>query len=176
MAELRASEGGGRYVPKQSISAIIRAAKASPPGSSIFVFTDALASDEDRLNEARTLIARNNVRVTFVFVNSFEKRSTRNSGENFRAKRQLESGDAYHQLVALSGGQFLNIHTTEISELASLISFSAMKSCQTIYRGSENLAGVTVHSVLVDSSIEQVTISANGAGIIVLPINPSGDL
>ena len=149
------------------------------PGSPIFVFTDASASDDSRLNEARALLLRKNLRVIFAYVTSFRKRSVnsqsrRRNGREFRAKRQLESDGTYQQLAALPGGQFLNIHTSKISKLASLISFSAMKSCRTIFLRSEHLVGVTEHSVPVDSSIEQVAISANGAGIDVVPVSPSG--
>ena len=164
---------GGGDTPEPSIGAIIRAAEASEPGAPIFVFTDAPASDEDRINEARSLIVRKNVRVFFAFVN-IETRKRSLDDKHFQRKRQVGGGNIYERLAELSGGQFLRVRTSEISDLASLVTFSAVQSRRTIFRRSSIVSGTVEHSFPVDSSTVEVTISINGRGIAVTIFTPQG--
>jgi hypothetical protein len=144
------------------------------------VFTDAPASDSDRLNEAIALISRQGVTVSFALVSSFRKRSLTNSrGQRsvdetkYRARRQ-SGDDVYDQVAKFSGGQILNIHTNDISDLASLISFSARQSRSTIFRRSGNLYGTVTYTFPVDISTTEVIISINGPSITVSINTPEG--
>lgn len=156
--------------------------EASEPGSPIYVFTDAPASDQHRLNEARSLILRTGARIYFALVNfnlRLRKRSLNNEQRidetKIRAKRQVTDEDIYEQLATISGGQILNVRTSEISELASLVSFSAVQSRRTILRQSNTLFGTAEHSFLVDSSVVEVVLSINGQRITVSVTTPQGD-
>lgn len=143
------------------------------------MFTDAPASDSDRLNEAIALISRQEVTVTFALVNSFRKRRSLSQVQhsvddtNHRAKRQSGS-DAYDQLATFSGGQLLNILTSDISDLASLIGFSARQSRSTIFRRSGVLYDATSFTFPVDGSTTEVIISINGQSISVSVTAPEG--
>lgn len=174
------ADGGDGGTTEPIFGALIRAVEASEPGSSIYVFTDAHPSDE-RLNEARSLILRKNVKVFFEFVFAgLRKRSLDNVQQNLheiyhRSKRQARSDSIiYKQLADLSGGQFLNVHTSEISELATLVSFSAIWSRRTLFRRSGVLHGSDEFSIPVDTSVIDVTISINGEGIRVSITTPQG--
>lgn len=173
---------GGGDAPEPSIGATIRAIQASEPGSSVFVYTDASASDANRSTEALTLILEKNVRVTFIIENSFiGKRSVENQQQyqphkkwKARAKRQFVDTDIYQQIAELSGGQILTVDTSEISELASLVTFSAIRSRRTIFRRSTVLSGSVEHSFPVDSSIVGVIISISGQNIAASVTTPLG--
>lgn len=167
---------GGGDTPEPSIGATIRALKASKQGSSIFVFTDASASDENRANEAISLIVEKDIRVNFALVSgSIGKRSINNEQQyEFKTAKRQASVDVYGQIAALSGGQILNIQTNDISELASLVSFSAIPSRRTIFRRSSDLVGSVEHSFPIDSSIVQVIISATGQSITISLRTPQG--
>ena len=56
MAIASLTADGGDDTPDPSFGAIIQAIEASEPSSSIYVFTDAPASDSHRLNEVETLL------------------------------------------------------------------------------------------------------------------------
>lgn len=140
------AEGGGD-TPEPSIGATIRAIEASEPGSPIYVFTDAPASDTNLLNEAIALISRKQITITFAIVNALRvgKRSLdvqNSNGRNYRVRRQTSEFDEYEQLATFSGGQILNIRTNEISNLASLVGFSARQTRSSIFRRSGILYGM----------------------------------
>lgn len=176
IAQLRASGGGDE--PEPSIGAIIRAVKASEPGSSVFVFTDAPASDSNRLNELLTLIAEKNILINFVYVTtggkkrSVQPRATRKHGS--RSKRQSVD-DAYEQLATISGGQVLTVGTNDISELASFVSFSAMQSRNTVFRREGNLLGTIQFEFPIDTYTSEAFISIDAEqSITVSVVNSEG--
>ena len=158
---------GGGDAPEPSIGAVIRAIKASEEGSPIFVFTDASASDSYRQQEALALIAQKSVTVTFALVINF-KRSINSQFE--KMKRQAD--ETYETLATFSGGQVLNLGTTDLSDLGELVRFSADQEQTTILRES----GTTTQfkTFYIDSSIEQVIISINGYGVGISLTSPSG--
>lgn len=171
---------GGNYERAEpSIGAIIRAVRASEPGSSVYVFTDAPASDEDRLSEATTLIADKNVIINFVYVTTIggKKRSVQPSGTHkqvSRSKRQSVD-DVYEQLSAISGGQVLTVDTNDISELASFVSFSAMQSRSTVIHREGNLLGTAEFVFPVDTFTSEVFVSVDAEqSITVSVVNSQG--
>lgn len=170
---------GGGDTPEPSIGALIRAIESSEPGSPIYVFTDAPASDSYRFNEAIALISRKEVTVSFALVNSLRKRSldTQQTYETHsRSKRQTVEADVYEQLAQFSGGQVLNIRTHEISDLASLVGFSARQSRSTIFRRSGVYFGRVEYSFPMDSFTSEAIISINGQNIAVSITSPQGQL
>lgn len=176
IAQLRASGGGDE--PEPSIGAIIRAVKASEPGSSVFVFTDAPASDSNRLNELLTLIAEKNILINFVYVTtggkkrSVQPRATRK--HRSRSKRQSVD-DAYEQLATISGGQVSTVGTNDISELASFVSFSAMQSRNTVFRREGNLLGTIQFEFPIDTYTSEAFISIDAEqSITVSVVNSEG--
>ena len=66
----------------------------------------------------------------------------------------------YNINAAFSGGQILNLETSDLSQLGEFVGFSADQSQVTILRESGNMS-TTFH---VDSFIQQVVISIDGSG------------
>ena len=171
IASLHANDGGD--APEPSIGALIRAIKASEEGSPIFVFTDAPASDSYRIQEAQALIAQKSVTITFAFVVLGRKRSTNDHmqvGHFEEIKRQAD--ETYETLATLSGGQVLNLGTSDLSDLGELVRFSADQERTTIFR--ETGAIGPFKTFYIDSSIEQAIISINGYGLGISLNSPSG--
>lgn len=147
---------------------------ASEPGSPIYVFTeDASASDEHRLNEANSQALRKNVRITFAVLNSLAGKRSRDY-KHSRARAQAGSRNVYEHLAAISDGQFLRVSTSEVSKLASIVSFSAVQNRRTIFHRSEVIYGTVEHSIPVDSSLVNVLLSINGDSIRVSVKTPQG--
>ena len=109
------------------VSAILRAAEASMQDSSIFVYTDSTASDEEHLTEAEAIIAEKNLKIFFIQASSNgRKRSLRRN--KLRHKRQSDQ-----ELVTFSGGQILPVLMIDISELSTFITFATIQSTATIF-------------------------------------------
>lgn len=168
---------GGGDGPEPSIGAVIRAIEACEPGSPIYLYTDAPASDAYRLNEARSLASGKNVRIFPALVNRLTRKRSLDDKQMYdnisRTKRQV-GNDVYELLALYSGGQVLNVRTSDISNLASLVSFSAVQSRRTIFRRSSVLYGTVEHSIPVDSSVVEVLISINGRSIGTSVSSPQG--
>ena len=177
---------GGAYCPEPSIGALIRAIRASEHGSSIFVYTDADASDPDHSAEAQALIRKTGVRVNYILTGTCSKRKRSAKGsqfvtEHYNAKRHRKRSmrqtvdDLYTLIAATSGGQVLNVDENNISELSSLISFSLMQALATIfYRMGSVMPGP--FNFPVDETVSQILIAVNGAGITVTVTTPQGEI
>lgn len=164
---------GGGDAPEPSIGALIRAIKASEEGSPIFVFTDASASDSYRLQEAQALIAQKLVPVTFAFIAVARKRSANDHTQvDHFEKMKRQADETYETLATFSGGQVLNLGTSDLSDLGELVRFSADQERTTIFR--ETGATGPFKTFFIDSSIEQAIISINGYGFGISLTSPSG--
>ena len=174
IAGLRANGGGD--IPEPSIGATIRAIEASEPGSPIFVFTDAPASDENRRYEAILLLSRKNTPIYFALVNlRLRRRSLRDPQHAYKLKirKKRQAGTTiYEQLSTFSGGQVLHVQTNDISRLGSLVSFTAFQNRRTIFYVSDTLYGT--HCIPIDSSILEATFSISGQDITVSVFTPQG--
>jgi hypothetical protein len=89
--------------------------------------------------------------------------------EQVLEKRQAD--DVYDILAALSGGQVLNLGTSDLSDLGELVSFSANQAQTTILRETGSVAPYIFY---VDRSTQQVIISINGYGYEISVISPTG--
>ena len=176
IAGLRANGGGD--TPEPSIGATIRAIEASEPGSPIYVFTDAPASDEYRRNEAISLLIRQRTPIYFSLVNlRLRKRSLRDPQHAYKLKirkKRQAGATIFEQLTTFSGGQVLHVQTNDISRLGSLVSFTAFQNRRTIFYVSDTLYGMTTHCIPIDSSILEATISISGQQVIVSVFTPQG--
>jgi len=109
-------------------------------------------------------------------VSSFKKRRsvTPIHRTNSKAKRQTVD-DIYEQLATISGGQVLTVDTADISEIASLVSFSVMRSRSTIFELETFTYSPIQYVFSVDSFVSEVFISIDAAQTIsVLVTNPQG--
>ena len=169
------SANGGGDTPEPSIGALIRAIKASEDGSPIYLFTDAPPSDPHLQTEAIALITEKSVSVTFALVSPFRKRSVDNKmQEQNHVETKRQTSEVYSALAAISGGQVLTLQTSELSNLSSLIEFSANPARTTILRDSGEVLSSEPYTFYIDSSIEQVIIAINGDGTQVSITTPTG--
>ena len=153
-----------------TIEAIVTAARASEPDSSIIVFTDSTPSDENLLGQAEALIAQKNLKVVFIHdASSFIKRSIGDSKQTrmnkLRHKRQGDLSQVYSELEIFSGGETISILETEISDLTTFISFFAVQSDSVILRGAAPFSAGIDYTFLVDSYTFQILIFINGQSI-----------
>ena len=169
---------GGGDLPEPSIGATIRAIEASEPGSPIYVFTDAPASEEYRRNEAISLLIRQRTPIYFSLVNiRLRKRSLHDQQFTYKLKsrkRRQTGSNIYEQLASFSGGQVLHVATNDISRLGSLVSFSVLQNRRTIFYVSDTLYGTITHYIPIDSTILEASISISGQDIEVSVFTPQG--
>ena len=171
ISHLRADGGGD--APEPSIGAIIRAVQASEPNSPIYVFTDAAASDGNRKNELQTLLGIKNTPIFFALVDINRRKRSADAGIGMRKRSRVRRTSAsdlslYEDLASISGGQVLNVQTSDISELATQISFSAFQNPHTVFHKSGRTTSssqVMTYQVPLDSSVQRAVITISGTSI-----------
>ena len=140
------------------------------------MYTDAEAKDPYRVREAQALVAQKQVTITFAYIGlGFGKRSTNDGAqeEQHEATKRQTADEAYEILATFSGGQVLNVGTSDLSSLGQLVLYSADQSRTTILREGGYLTN-SPYYFYVDSTIEQVIISINGYGFGITITSPSG--
>ena len=156
------------------MDAIVSAAKASYPNSIILVFTDSSASDIELLGNAEAIVSEKNLKVLFIGgISPTVKRSLdikEIHKDKIRHRRQ-DTDDVYKELEMFSDGQIIDIPSNEISELASLVTFSVLSI--TIFRRAGS-AGRAEYSFPVDSYTSQILIFVNGQNLNVSVVTPQG--
>lgn len=168
---LNVQSNGDGNVP--IVSAVLRAAEASEQDSSIFVFTDSVASDDNRLTEAEAVIAEKNLKVSFIQTLTNEVRRSLSFARRYRLRQKRQTDQ---ELVTFSGGQILSVLLDDVSELSAFITFSTIRSTATIYRQSGGAVTNADFSFPVDSYAMQVLILINGQNIGVSVTDPQGKL
>jgi len=171
IGDLNVQSSGDGNVPV--VSAVLHAAEASEQDSSIFVFTDSTASDEDRLTEAEAVIAEKNLKVFFVQTLPNNRRRSVNYAHKNRLRQKRQTNQ---ELVTFSGGQILSVLLDEISELSTFITFSTIQSTATIFRQSGDAVTDVEFIFPIDSYTMQALILINGQNIAVSVTNPLGKL
>ena len=160
------------------IDAILCAAKASYPDSVILVFTDSSATDRELLGRAEAIVSEKNLKVIVIQdILPTMKRSLhirQIHKDKIRHRRQsTDIDDVYEELEMFSDGQIIDIPSNEISELASLITFSVLSS-NTIFRQAGSASGRVEYSFPVDSYTLQILIFVNGQNVNVSVLTPQG--
>ena len=159
------------------IDAILHAARASQPDSTILVFTDSSATDKELLSTAEAVISEKNLKVLFIQdILATSKRSLhvkRQMHKDRRNHKRQTTDDVYEEFEMFSDGQIIEIPSSEISELASFVTFSAMSS-NTIFRQAGNPSDRVDYTFPVDSYTSQILIFVNGQNIIVTVLTPQG--
>jgi len=169
---LNVQNTGGGSVPV--MDAIVYAAKASYPNSIILVFTDSSASDKELLGKAEAIVSEKNLKVIVVRnISPTVKRSLdiKEIHKNKGRHRRQDTDDVYEELEMFSDGQIIDIPSDEISELASLVTFSVLSI--TIFRQAGG-AGRAEYSFPVDSYTSQILIFVNGQNVNVSVLTPQG--
>ena len=157
---------GASDCSEPTFGAIVRALQQSLPRSSIFVFTDALASDEGRFAEAQALVTKKDIEVNFILTPGCARR---------RRSRRASGRDLYRFLASFSGGQVLNVAADEVASLSRLVGTSARRTHTSISLprdGSLSFSGSI--PFLVDASVREVVVIANGVSLSTTVTTPAG--
>ena len=164
------SATGASDCSEPTFGAIVRALQQSLPRSSIFVFTDAPASDESRFAEAQALVTKKDIRVNFILTPGCARRR-----RSIRDRR-TSGRDLYRFLATFSGGQVLNVPVNEVASLSRLVGTSAQRVRSVLFHAiSTTNTNFGFNSTLdVDSTVKEALIIASGGSLTVDLFTPSG--
>ncbi|KAM4620395.1 von Willebrand factor A domain-containing protein 7-like, partial [Polymixia lowei] len=164
---LSASGGGDR--PEMSLSGLQLALTGAPPGSEIFLFTDAPAKDSYLRSTLIALIERQKTVVNFMLTDPLGLRRRRQLSQMKRSPGQL-----YQDLAHISGGQVILVTKREVAEATSIIIESSSSSLVTLLQAVRNPGRADNFTFLVDESVRNLTIYVTGRSLTFTLISPSG--
>ena len=159
-----------------SIGALIQAVQASGPGSSIFLFTSASPSDANRIPALEALISEKTVKIFPILTSgcSNDKRRSVEYDRHTLSKREAGE-DLYHFIATFSGGQvFSTVNPSDIGQLSSLITFSAIEANAILFKSSASASDEFTFPI--DEKVRKVTLSINGNAIASVLMPPEGQL
>lgn len=173
LSQLTTQPRGGCSEP--SVGALIAAAKASSPGSSLYLFTDAPPSDKRRGVEAEAVLQERRLRVSYIVTpgNCSAAPQQREEGQYCVARGEgsdaylgehCEEGmELYHMLSEISGGQVLWLRSSvEIASLAPVLAFVAHNVLVTLLQRQTPVGFHDNITFVVDRSISVVMVSVSG--------------
>ncbi|KAM4620396.1 von Willebrand factor A domain-containing protein 7-like [Polymixia lowei] len=170
---LSADGGGDR--PEMSLSGLQLALTGAPPGSEIFLFTDAPAKDSRLRSTVIALIERKKAVVNFMLTNILGLRRRRQSGDGQQLSRMTSSDvELYRDLARTSGGQAIQVTKSQLSEATSIITQSSSSSLVTLLQAVRNPGRADNFTFLVDESVRNLTIYVTGSSLNFTLISPSG--
>ncbi|KAJ0172778.1 hypothetical protein K1T71_011917 [Dendrolimus kikuchii] len=153
---------GGGDCPEKSLTGIELALNVSRPGSFIYVFTDATASDHRLVGKVLDAVQRKQSQVVFVL-----------TGHCNDLKKPTYT--VYQQIAAASSGQVFNLNKTGVHRVLEFVK-SSIKG-RTVNLGSVVQPAGTNYTqdIPVDSTVSEVTVSVSGAKPQITVVNPSGE-
>ncbi|XP_070839250.1 von Willebrand factor A domain-containing protein 7-like [Chaetodon trifascialis] len=168
---------GGGDAPEMSLSGLRLALTGAPPGSEIFVFTDAAAKDIDLKSSVTALIERTRTVVNFMITNVLGFRRRRQSGDSQQQQlaRVATSGtELYKELAHTSGGQAIEVSKSELPVATSIITESSSSSLVTLLQAARSPGKAENFQFAVDASVRKLTIYITGRSVTFTLISPSG--
>ncbi|KAF7650082.1 hypothetical protein LDENG_00131800 [Lucifuga dentata] len=156
------SASGGGDFPEMSLSALQLALTGSPPGSEIFVFTDATAKDSHLKDAVIALIEQTKSVVNFMLTDILGGRHRRQTGTQKRQTRfAAPARQLYRDLAQASGGLAIEVTKSQLPLVASIITEST-SSPVTILYSARNPGGADNFTFSVDESITNLIIYITG--------------
>ncbi|XP_053478035.1 von Willebrand factor A domain-containing protein 7-like isoform X1 [Ictalurus furcatus] len=169
---------GGGDSSEMCLSALQLALTGSPPQTKIFVFTDADAKDKGLKNAVQALIERTKSVVTFMLTTSVSSRSRRRSGERAddqqQASPQLFNSQVYQELAQVSGGHAIEVTKDTLSQATNIIAVTSRSTLVTLFQAVRNSTKAESFSVIVDFSLQNLTIYITGNSPDYTITSPSG--
>uniref|UniRef100_A0A3Q1HL21 VWFA domain-containing protein n=1 Tax=Anabas testudineus TaxID=64144 RepID=A0A3Q1HL21_ANATE len=171
------ASGGGDF-PEMSLSGLQLALTGAPPGSEIFLFTDATAKDEYLKSTVIALIEQTKSVVNFMITNLLVSRRRRQSDNDQQQQQQfrMTKSDAqlYIELAKASGGQAIVVTKSELLSATSIITESSSSSRVTLLQAVRS-TGMTENFIfIVDESVRNLTVFITGTLVNFTLISPSG--
>ncbi|XP_030643654.1 von Willebrand factor A domain-containing protein 7-like [Chanos chanos] len=156
--------GGGTDNAEMSLSGLWLALAGAPPRSEIFVFTDAEPKDVELRSTVLALIESTKSTVNFLLTNA---RSTR---------RRLSNplNQIYQDLADASGGQAIEVTKDTLSQATSIVEDTSSSALVKLFFAVRSPAKAENFSILVDSSVTNLTIYITGISPAFTITSPSG--
>ncbi|KAK0134882.1 von Willebrand factor A domain-containing protein 7 [Merluccius polli] len=173
------ANGGGDF-PELSLSGLQLALTGAPPGSEMFLFTDATAKDIYLKDTVLALIEQTKTVVNFMLTGSFRfsfRSLLANNGNNIPRTRRMSSPESqlYSELAYYSGGQAIEVSKDELSEATSIITESSAASLVTLLQAVRSPGKDESFSFSVDESVRNLTIYITGNVLKFTLTSPSGN-
>ncbi|XP_076606906.1 von Willebrand factor A domain-containing protein 7-like [Chaetodon auriga] len=167
---------GGGDAPEMSLSGLRLALTGSPPGSEIFVFTDAAAKDIELKSTVIALIERTRTVVNFMITNvlGFRRRRQSDDGQQQLARIGSSGNELYKELAHTSGGQAIEVSKSQLPVATSIITESSSSSLVTLLQAARSPGKAENFQFAVDASVKKLTIYITGSSVSFTLISPSG--
>ncbi|XP_041809021.1 von Willebrand factor A domain-containing protein 7-like [Chelmon rostratus] len=167
---------GGGDAPEMSLSGLQLALTGAPPGSEIFLFTDAAAKDAYLKSTVTALIERTKTVVNFMITNVLgrRRRESGNSQQQLLARVGTSDAELYRQLAHTSGGQAIEVTKSELPVATSIIAESSGSSLVTLLQAARSPGKAENFTFAVDESAKKLTIYITGSSVAFTLISPSG--
>ncbi|XP_021347179.1 von Willebrand factor A domain-containing protein 7-like [Mizuhopecten yessoensis] len=150
---------GGGDCPEYAISGILRGISLTKNGSYLYMFTDADASDGDRMGEAIAKAKAKHIKITPVLTGSCNRRRRQATRRVARAIH-----DVYFEMAAATGGQVYETTKSELGAVLSKIMQKEMPSSSVVLRTFKiHSTGGDRGYVIVDASMNLLKIEVDGA-------------
>ncbi|XP_060942358.1 von Willebrand factor A domain-containing protein 7-like [Limanda limanda] len=172
---------GGGDTPELSLSGLRLALTGAPPGSDIFVFTDAPAKDDHLLGAVRTLVERTKSVVNFMITGSLGLRRRRaiNNTNNQQQQRQPRaitkaSSKVYADLAQASGGVAIQTTKSQLLMATTIVTESSSSAQVLLLQAARNPGKSANFTFTVDETVKNLTIFITGRSVAFTLISPSG--
>ncbi|XP_037543286.1 von Willebrand factor A domain-containing protein 7-like [Nematolebias whitei] len=172
---LTASGGGDDQ--EMSLSALQLALTSAPFNSEIFLFTDAPAKDKYLKNTVIALIERTQSVVNFMITDSTAtNRRRKRSNANQPQVRMIADSDAqlYRELAQASGGQAIEVTTSELQAATAVITQSMNSSLVTLLQAARSPGTADNFTFLVDETVINLIVYITGRSVTFTLISPTG--
>ncbi|XP_030643657.1 von Willebrand factor A domain-containing protein 7-like [Chanos chanos] len=156
--------GGGTDTAEMSLSGLWLALAGAPLRSQIFLFTDAEPKDAELKSTVLALIESTKSTVNFLLTNA---RSTRRRLSN-------SLNQIYQELAEASGGQAIEVTKDTLSQATSIIEDTSSSALVTLFFVVRSPPKAEHFSILVDSSVTNLTIYITGISPTFTVTSPSG--
>jgi len=164
------------------LTAITCASDASQPSSPIFLFTsaDSPISDKSLLGRVEALLEVNNMKL--IIYDAFEmsaiSKRSKSKRQFLSAKqrhRRQDNLDIFQELTTFSGGQVIDILSSDISEIGSSMAYFALQgSTSSTILDDKDACSLDSLAFPVDSYVFQILIIVTGMNINISVFNPQG--
>ncbi|KAJ0004026.1 hypothetical protein NQD34_010240 [Periophthalmus magnuspinnatus] len=153
------SASGGGDVPESSLSGLQLALNGAPPGSDIFLFTDAPAKDTNLKDIVIASIEQKKSTVNIIMTGNPDS---------------LSDLELYEDVAQASGGQLIRVPKNELPFATDIVLDSASSSSVTLLEAARNPGKSENFTFIVDDMTNNVIAYITGGISNVTFVNPSG--
>lgn len=169
--------GGGDF-PEMALHGLQLALTGAPPGSEIYLFTDASAKDVHLLSTVTALIERTES-VVYFLITSFSGFRRRRSNALDQQRSALRLTDAqsqvYKDLAVASGGQAVEVTKAQLLEATNSVLEISLTTVVTLLQVVRDPGKSENFTFTVDETVTNLTIYITGTNEDFTLVSPSGE-